>query len=165
MSEIAKTFGVASGCALLLTLALGGLGCGGGGPPEPGDARKVQLFNCTHVNDPYGPPSGHSFKICTKVDGGGWVERGDLNTKSPGDWTDCEKDATEGGSLLTLNLLDEAGKWEIRAIKLPKGEEQSCDSSCDATGADACVALTYFFQSNVTAPEEPVKVHVTDVGR
>ena len=165
MSEIAKTLGAASGCALLLTLALGGPGCGGGGAPEPGKARKVQLFNCNHASSPTEPSGGHWFKYCTKVDGGAWVERGDLNIKSPGDWTDCEKDATEGGSLSTLNLLDQPGTWEIRAIKLPKGEEQSCNSSCDATGADACVALTYFYQSDVTAPEEPVKVHVKDVGR
>ena len=165
MSEIAKTLS----CALLVTLAWsGGPGCfGGGGGPEPGKARKVQLFNCTHVNDPYGPPSGHSFKICTRVNGGPpWINKGVLNPKSPGNWTECEKDANEGDSKMTLDLLEQPGKWEILAIKLPKaGVDSPCDDSCDASGPTACTPHTYFYESDVTASEEPVKIHVTEPGR
>jgi hypothetical protein len=49
-----------------------GTGPGGG---NPGNARFVHMFNCTHVNGPTSPPSGRAFNIWTRVDGGDWIAR------------------------------------------------------------------------------------------
>jgi len=158
MSDVAKTL---SCCALLLVTMGAGCKQGGGGLGEPGvnNARKVQLYNCTHVNTATEPPSGRSFNIFTRVDSGTWVARGGLNPQL-GPWTDCHDAAHEAASM-TLDILDPAGKWEIRAIKLPRGDELSCDSSApDVPGA--CTHLTYFFQTDVSA--STFKVDVTDVG-
>lgn len=159
MSEIAKTL---SCCALLLAL---GSGCDGGGRSKPGMASKVQLFNCTHVNGPTGPPSGRAFNIYTRVDGGpGWVGRGGLNPQ-PGDWTDCHDAAHEAASL-TLNLValtlepgNSSGKWEIRAIKVPRSDEPVCDSSAPDV-PNACGYLPYALRTDGSA--STVKIDVSD---
>lgn len=162
MSKTAKTFG----CALLLMAAQGcgppGPGGGGGG----GDGfRYVKLYNCTHVNDVNAPPSGRGFNIYTRVADGqmggtAWVSQGGLNPQ-PGAWSDCHDDPHKAASL-TIDLFDPPGKWEIRAIKLPRGDEPQCDSSAPDV-PNACSFLTYSSLTNIT--KGTMTVDVTDVGR
>ncbi|QSQ26540.1 hypothetical protein JY651_17100 [Pyxidicoccus parkwayensis] len=133
-----------------------GTGPGGG---NPGNARFVHMFNCTHVNGPTSPPSGRAFNVWTRVDGGDWIARGGLNPQ-PGDWTDCH-DAAHEASSLKLDLADAPGKWEIWAIMVPRGDEPSCDSSAPNV-ANACGHLTRFFQTDVTAGTATVDFTDTD---
>jgi hypothetical protein len=162
MSEIAKTLGVASFCALLLTLALGsGSACNGpplipgtpGGVPQ---AKTVQFFNCNHDNAGTGLPA-QAYNVYSRVDNGAWVGRGGLNPQ-PGDWTDCH-DAPHQGSSLTLDLFTtQQGKWEFRLIKLRREGEPDCDSSAPDV-PNACGYLNnYFFQTVGEAPQTTIDV-------
>ncbi|MBN8228747.1 hypothetical protein JYK02_14660 [Corallococcus macrosporus] len=120
-------------------------------------ARFVQMFNCTHVNDAFGPPSGRAFNVFTRVDNGAWVARGGLNPQ-PGEWTDCH-DAAHEASSLTLDLADPPGKWEVLAILLPRSDEPSCDSSAPDV-PNACRSFSNFFQTNVAADKH--QLNLTD---
>jgi hypothetical protein len=123
--------------------------CGPGAGPKPGYASKIKLYNCTHVSGPSEPPSGRAFNVYTRVDGGAWVLQGGLNPQ-PGDWSDCHDAAHEAGSMLTWGILDPAGKWEIRAIMLPRSDEPSCDSSAPDV-RNACGFIMRVLQTDITA--------------
>ena len=140
-----------SGC--FYTGTSGSSGEGG----TPGAARSVQLYNCTHVNDAFGPPSGRAFNVFTRVDGGDWVGRGGLNPQ-PGEWQDCH-DASHEASSLTFDIADPPGKWEVRLILLPRSNEQACDSSYPDV-PNACKYLTRYFQTHVAAGK--VQVSLSD---
>jgi hypothetical protein len=78
----------------------------------------------------------------------------------PGPWTEC-LDAPHGaGSSMTLNLLDPAGDWEIRALQVPRGEEPSCNSS-DPDAPDVCDYIPHLFKTNVTASLVTVELNET----
>lgn len=146
----------------LLVLTLGllvltGAGCfgTGGDPPngngttEPGQAREVKFYNCNHTGDPFEPVSGRSYNMYSRVEDGPWVSQGGLNPQG-GDWTDCHDEAHEGASL-TVSIVDPAGKWEFRAIKLSLGEEPDCDSSAPEVD-NACDFLTFIYHTDVEGP-------------
>jgi hypothetical protein len=145
-------------CVFVLTLCF----CfGNGRRPEPGHARKLQLFNCNHDSEAL---SATAYNICTSVDGINFIERGGLNPQ-PGNWADCQDEAHQAASI-TLNLiedLDTAGKkWEIRAIKVdPSG---SCNSTCPPV-ANACTSEAKFFQADVQASNEPLVVKFSEAGQ
>jgi len=143
---------------LVLQLTATGCWLGGkppGSPVNPANAKSVQLFNCTHLNDPTQPPSGRSYNVFTRVDGGAWVARGGLNPQ-PGPWTDCHDDAHQVGSL-KLDLATPPGKWEIRAIRLPRADEPQCDSSAPDV-VNACSFLTYSYQTDLSASDVTIDV-------
>src|SRR5947208_1776062 len=120
MRGIAKTL---SCCALLLTLGSACFGGkGSGGVSVGNNASKVNVYDCTQDNGGTGVPSGRSFNLYTRVDGGAWVGQGGVNPHPAG--SDCH--ATPP---VTLDLAKPPGGWEIRAIKLPRSNEPDCDSS------------------------------------
>ena len=153
MSEIAKTLGVVSCCALLLALALGsGPACighpftsgtptpePGAGTPEPGavqTARTVQFFNC---NPDAG--TGRVYNLVYREDGGMPVSQGLLNPQAG---TNCHDSAHVQNASLTVDMFAiQPGKWKFRLVKVPFPSEPPCDSSgkdvpnkCDALSPD-----------------------------
>ena len=137
--------------SIVLALTLG-TGClwskGSGGPSTAGNASKVQIFNCTHVGDGIGVPSGHSYKIFASANGGTPSVVGEVNPQ-PGPWTSCH-DAAHTAASITLDLSSPAGSWDVFTMRLGRGDEASCTSDAPS-GAGVCPTGTQLFKTDVTA--------------
>jgi hypothetical protein len=143
--------------ALLLTLGPGCDTSGSGKGSGSGKARGVQLFNCT---------KDQAFQIFARAKGGSFVDHGTLNVRAPG-WTDCHEPANQAQSK-TVDILDPPGEWEVRAVLVPSGNDPDCDSlhpdepstPKQPDEKQDCNALTFFFQTDVTAPVDSVDLTV-----
>lgn len=138
---------------LLLTF---GYGCNGfglipGTPVDPNSphASGVILYNCTVDNQPTAPPSGRAYNIFAQYmpDGGpatGFLNYGQLNAlPTP---TDCH---TAVGNTVSVPFKGQAGLWEIRAVKIPRSGEPSCNS---ATVDGGCLYVSRTFFGENAAP-------------
>jgi hypothetical protein len=156
MSKIVQMFA----CYVLLLMALPGCKPGTLNVPSTGSAKSVKLYNCTHVNDANMPPSGRAYNIYTRENGSAWASKGGLNPQ-PGPWNDCH-DAPHDAASLTIDISNPSGKWEIRAIKVPRADEPQCDSSAPDM-PNACSFHTYIYQTDPS--KGMATLDVTDAGQ
>jgi len=132
-------------------------GCNGGCPLIPGTpldpnaphASGVTLYNCTVDNQPTEPPSGRAYSIFAQYSAdnpnpSGWGYYGQLNALLT--QADCH---TVGGNTVVVPFKGQAGIWEIRAIKIPKGDEPSCNTQ---TVDGGCSYVSRQFIGDAAAP-------------
>jgi hypothetical protein len=123
--------------------------CGDDDPTE-GKVRGVTLYNCTIQNEVGAPVTGRAYNVFARMDGGAWTAQGQVNA-SIGPVSPCDDDDPDTiPQSLTIDFGNTDAAWEIRAIKIARGDE-SCDSATpDVT--DACGYVSRFYHSYPEAP-------------
>jgi hypothetical protein len=124
--------------------------CGGDDDTTEGKVSGVTLYNCTVGNEVGAPVKGRAYHVVARVSGGEWTSYGEINS-SIGPVSPCDDDDAETiPQSLTIDFGASEAAWEVRAIKIARGDE-TCDSQTPEI-AGACDYVPRTYQSHPEAP-------------